>query len=274
MKTPFDGELAQQIAAAYGMVRASVSRQLEVCLCPMCMTEEARREIIATPMREMPAALIRDYSNSAHGVPRDLDDLAVFLPRYMELIAAQDEVDDVGVGAELLRFGDARRAGGFPAEALAQVYDRWARLVVLACGWAEAQGDEEAMLSPQYLFAMLPAGGVPAAVVTGALEALFALPDVGGTAMAQMLNGLGHAARRGRLDMFAMRYVPAKEREALAQWLGAWCLSPAVEELLSDPGFAPLLPLEFWRERAGIMRGLVTRRGGALSGDDLGPVER
>ena len=73
------------------------------------MTEEMRREIVATPPSKMPPALIREYANSAHGVPRCTDDHKAPLPRYVALMHAGEMVDYHGHGTELLRFGDVWR---------------------------------------------------------------------------------------------------------------------------------------------------------------------
>lgn len=45
------------------------------------MTEEIGEAVIAIPTDALPIALIREYSNSAQGAPRLLDDLKLLLPR-------------------------------------------------------------------------------------------------------------------------------------------------------------------------------------------------
>ena len=92
--TPFAEPLNAAVEALYASFgEGHVSAQLEVCLCPVCMTEETRQQIIATPSRALTPALIAEYSNSAHGVPRDSDDLRLLLPRYLDLIAQDEMVD-------------------------------------------------------------------------------------------------------------------------------------------------------------------------------------
>ncbi len=54
-------ELMRAVEAAYDVFgRGHVSGQLEVCLCPVCMTEEARAAIIATRNDRLSVAQICD----------------------------------------------------------------------------------------------------------------------------------------------------------------------------------------------------------------------
>jgi hypothetical protein len=72
--------------------RYRIGNTLEVCHCPVCMTEEAERRLLATPLADIPATLLAEYTNSAHGYDdgRIADELRYLLPRYFELIAAGD----------------------------------------------------------------------------------------------------------------------------------------------------------------------------------------
>jgi hypothetical protein len=85
--------LTEAVESAYRVfARYRVSGALEVCHCTVCMTEEMERRLIATPLRHIPAMLLAEYTNSAHGYDdgRIADELRYLLPRYFELIAADD----------------------------------------------------------------------------------------------------------------------------------------------------------------------------------------
>ena len=43
-----------------------VRHSLSVCHCNCCMTEENERELLKTPLRDIPASLLAEYTNSAH----------------------------------------------------------------------------------------------------------------------------------------------------------------------------------------------------------------
>ncbi len=99
--------------------------KLIACHCDVCMTEATALELARTPLREMPAALLAEYTNSAH----DWDDntarqLRYFLPRYFELIAANDPPDNLGLAVCLRRLGYAEWRTAWPAEESA-VIDRF-----------------------------------------------------------------------------------------------------------------------------------------------------
>ena len=202
-------ELRQAVAGvwdAFGERR--VSAVLEVCLCPVCMSEETRARIVATPPRALTASLVREYSNSAHGVPADTDDLKALLPRYLELLASGEEVDYTAVGCELLRFGDAWRQDGtlFSAPERAAL-DAWMR--------AFAARTQE----PAYTLDMLMAGPWGAAEVTAALDALFDAPGTGAASLARFANGLVEGAMPLG-GLYAIGHAGLAEREAVARWLG------------------------------------------------------
>ena len=97
-------EEAYRIFAPY-----TIGSALVVCRCPCCMTVETERELTRTPLRKIPSGLLAEYTNSAHG----WDDGQIareqryFLPRYLELIAAGDPPDHMGLDICLRRLGEA-----------------------------------------------------------------------------------------------------------------------------------------------------------------------
>ncbi len=101
--------LAAAVEAAYRtFARYRVGNRLRVCHCPVCMTEETERQLVATPLRRIPADLLAEFTNSAHDTEADqpeADELRHFLPRYFELIAAGDPPDGLGLEICLRRLG-------------------------------------------------------------------------------------------------------------------------------------------------------------------------
>ena len=253
VETPYYAALRDSVEAAYAAAPERVSAGLEVCDCPVCITEEVRQEMIATPCRELKGWLIAEYSNSAHGVPSKLDDLAALLPRYLDLMAEGAETDSLGIGVELTRFGGAVAVseGAFPPLKLRAAYHAWAELMVLHGGWLRAmsgprEGVGEDRLSPFYLFQAIAAGGVPTEVVTGAADSLFADPEVGRVAKMQFFAAVGHAWNGRRFDLYAVKYIMEDRRAAVADWLQRGLSSWELEEMLADPG---VTGPPFWAER-------------------------
>ncbi|MBR1280988.1 hypothetical protein JQ597_02930 [Bradyrhizobium sp. AUGA SZCCT0177] len=110
-------ELTVAIEEAYRVFGAyRLGRDLVVCHCRCCMTEETERQLVNTPLRSIPADLLAEYTNSAH----DYDDgqvareLRYFLPRYFELIAARDYPDHIGLDICLRRLGQADHRNKWP----------------------------------------------------------------------------------------------------------------------------------------------------------------
>jgi hypothetical protein len=81
-----------------------------VCHCPSCMTEETEAELVRTPLRAIPSGLLAEYTNSAHGWDDDmiLADMLYLLPRYLDLIAADDIPSQLGLAQCLNRLGSAK----------------------------------------------------------------------------------------------------------------------------------------------------------------------
>ena len=76
-----------------------IRHSLTVCHCNSCMSVEHERELLKTPLRDIPAALLAEYTGSAHSwddgpVAREM---RYFLPRYFELIAQNDPPDNCGI---------------------------------------------------------------------------------------------------------------------------------------------------------------------------------
>jgi hypothetical protein len=78
------------IAEAWEILSAYQFEQpLELCRCDFCVTPEAERLLLVTPVADMSAALLQDYTESAH-VSSPLADrqFRALLPRYFQLCGA------------------------------------------------------------------------------------------------------------------------------------------------------------------------------------------
>ncbi len=72
---------------------------LNVCHCNVCLDEEEARELLRSPLRSIPSRLLGAYTDSVsagYDASRQ-DELRHFLPRYFELIAANDPPDPMGL---------------------------------------------------------------------------------------------------------------------------------------------------------------------------------
>jgi hypothetical protein len=60
-------ELQAIIAEAYeAFARYRLEGPLTVCHCDCCMTEDTERALLTTPLKEIPAELLAECTNSAH----------------------------------------------------------------------------------------------------------------------------------------------------------------------------------------------------------------
>jgi hypothetical protein len=233
--TPFSAELRAAIGALYALAPTHVPKTLLVCRCAVCMSEATLAQIIATPVRDLPPELMQEYSNSAHGDPSNPDDLNALLPRYLDLIAQDIEVDRNSVGADLKRFGDARgRLPGFPAPGMEAEMDRIGRFLILHFGALQALGDE-AVETPWSLLQLLLIGGWPPALLTDAVDELFAHPQIGRAALIGFLADMGGSLQDGQLIRWALARYRPDLKEGLAAWIGRLLDAEATSDILTDP---------------------------------------
>lgn len=104
-------ELQTVIKDAYAVFAAyRLGVRLVVCNCPLCMSKASELRLASTPLRRIPAALLAEYTSSAHTWDdgQVADQLRYFLPRYLELIAGNDPPDPIGQSICLRRLGEAR----------------------------------------------------------------------------------------------------------------------------------------------------------------------
>lgn len=106
---------------------------LTACHCNVCMSVVHARALIKTPLRDIPASLLAEYTNSAHTwdegpVAREM---RYFLPRYFELIATNDPPDNMGLDICLRRLGYADWRKKWPHDEV-EILERFFDALLLA----------------------------------------------------------------------------------------------------------------------------------------------
>jgi hypothetical protein len=232
---------------------------LEVCRCPVCVNDAMLQTLLTTPVREMSSATLSCYTHSAHGVPSDPRELFYFLPRYLELIAADDEPDRVNVGAVLARLGDLRRERpGDLSARQAQVLDRWMRAYVAHVAQADAAAVTDpgaGLIATLWLeLAMLLAAGFPGEDIWRAYLAAFDDPVTGRLALAGFIRQADQALDGLYRDpLYAARYAALSARLAVMTALTGPDLRARLQALLTGPeddlDDATLVALRHWPDR-------------------------
>ena len=195
------------------------------------MDEATRAEMIATPAAEMPPGLIREYSNSAHGVPPKHDDLRVLLPRYMELIAGGEAVDTLEIGVELSRFGQAIAAApGFLSDAQAGAYSDWGCCLLAA--WPVRRHLLSHQAALLYPLEMLIVGGVAPGALFARMEELL---DDRARLAAFAEAVLWDLDPDGTLDLYALKQAGGVGAVAFLEWMTLDGMRNRLEELATDP---------------------------------------
>ena len=98
-------------------------KTLNVCHCDVCIDAESERALLATPLRQISSKLLSRYTDAVSAGTDDVrfDELRYFLPRYLELIAANDPPDDMGYNICLRRLQEAIWRTAWPAEQVAVI---------------------------------------------------------------------------------------------------------------------------------------------------------
>jgi hypothetical protein len=233
--SPYHAPLMAIVDQIYARSPARVPKTLEVCQCPVCMTPETRAQIIATPVRDLTAAHLSEYRNSAHGVPKNPDDLRAMLPRYLDLIAQDAWGDNLGIAAELTRFGDGRvtHAPLFDPTTDA-LLNQWAHLMILHTGWSEIAA-KDTDFSLFGLTEVLLVGGWPPHIITAALDDLFGSDD-GTDALHLFLYRIGDTlSSTGNFQTWSLHNYRPEAIPALADWMNDLLLRPDVQSHLLSP---------------------------------------
>ena len=113
-------ELQATVEEAYRLFAPyTIGSTLIVCNCNVCMSKEHERELVRTPLREIPSKLLAEYTNSAHSWDDDqvAREMRYFLPRYLELIALGDPPDNMDLDICLRRLAYAQWRSKWPQAA-------------------------------------------------------------------------------------------------------------------------------------------------------------
>lgn len=87
------------------------------CNCNVCMSDEHAKQLSTLPLKEIPAWLLAEYTNSAHGFDEYVEDqLKYFLPRYFELIAACEPPSDMGLSVIFSKLDEGKWRNHWPQE--------------------------------------------------------------------------------------------------------------------------------------------------------------
>ncbi|MEO0356947.1 MAG: hypothetical protein AAF386_01395 [Pseudomonadota bacterium] len=211
------------------------------------MTEATRQKIIATPIRHLSVELIKEYSNSAHDVSGDQDDIKAMLPRYLDLVSKDEEVDYNGMGTELVRFGNViRTKPNWLTDAEQLAYCDWAQITLKAFVW-EVAHDRDPMVYPLELAERFVCGGIQVARVLVWLDELLTDPQIGQGFLIHLCDHLtGRAKWKSdgpiKRNFYGLEYTDAA---TIAAWY-TWLNSDAWAARLVDLDFGALSPDQAW----------------------------
>ena len=227
--------------------------RLTVCNCNVCMAVETEQELVRAPLREVPSALLAEYTSSAHGY--DDGDIATelryFLPRYFELIAANDPPDHIGLAQCLRRLGEASYRTKWPARE-AEVIDRFFDAFLVA---STVQVDvEEWPAGWRPVFDITDA--VAMALTAGAdverlIRALESAPDPGAAVHFASLRS--RVRQVGSVPLFGSVYLEEDRYKEIAERLGSWLIGAPIRArieaaffMVEDPHLQGFLSNAAW----------------------------
>jgi hypothetical protein len=132
MDTPVDIDAV--IDNAYRVFgRYELGGRIIVCRCPSCVAPQIERALIRTPLHELTADTLAEYTNSAHEWDGKFeDDLKYFLPRYFELLALGEVPSTTGVETCLRRLSHADYRAKWPDAEVKAIDDAFVALLRLA----------------------------------------------------------------------------------------------------------------------------------------------
>lgn len=234
---PLTPELAGVVEEAYAMFAPyTIGSALYVCNCNVCMTRETERLLTATPLREISARLLGEYTNSAHDwndgqVAREM---RYFLPRYMHLIARNDPPDNIGMEICLRRLEPAQWRTTWPAaegDLIERFFDALVRGAMERLDVIPWEREADPKVDMEDLMTMIVRAG-------GDLTRALAVWDAGpllGVAihMAKMRQSLDYKHGRDILRNAHLEDLP----DAAAE-IAAFLLRPSVQERIEAAFFA------------------------------------
>lgn len=236
---PFAVAMSVAVEQAYNVfAKYKASEKLEVCGCNVCMAEDMRREIINVPVRHLRVEAIWEYTNSAHGVPTNTDDLKALLPRYLDIIAQDELVDYNGVGTEMSRFGNAlKKTPDLFIATEWQAIEDWYQAALLYFAWEDLH--DGAIWTPMSLFLVMLLGGLPVHKAINGMNVVFDDPIVGDGYFAVFCKTLlsSGALRKDGLYHFNMYELQFTELDILDVFF-AWLNGPVLKNRLSALDFS------------------------------------
>jgi hypothetical protein len=108
--TPELQEVVDRSYRVFGRYR--LNGNVVVCTCPVCVSDNDARLLAVTPLHDVAAPLLGEYTQSAHGLVED--EMRYFLPRYFELLASGEDPSPIGIEVCLARLGEADYRGRWP----------------------------------------------------------------------------------------------------------------------------------------------------------------
>lgn len=142
--------LAAAVEAAYAAFSfATIPSRLHVCRCNVCFGDDVAAEaaLVRTPLRQITAEQLSEYTNSAHGWH---DEMLYFLPRYFDLLAQRQSPAYLDADYALSRLSNIDWHADWPLAQSAVVDGFFLALVSdrLANGWFHKwDNDPEAAMS-------------------------------------------------------------------------------------------------------------------------------
>jgi hypothetical protein len=261
-----DAAVQQAVDNAYRVfARYGLSGGLDVCRCNVCVAPNQERLLTATPLHDIPALTLAEYTNSAHvWNERVADQLRYFLPRYFELIAQDDIPTNLSIETCLARLSFANWRQMWPQTEVAAIERYFAALFRSLLVSPNAEMEEYPGL-PSYhsdpaedLLCMVARAG-------GDLAPLLAIWDETRCESAdlRLANTIGGAEwLRDRLRNSSWHAARRPEVVAAMDQVIAWLRRPFVRERLeaaclaaSDPDKAALLSMA-----EGVVAGTTGRR--------------
>ena len=228
-------ELATLVEDAYReFAHYRLSGTISVCRCPVCVDESSERALCTVPPRAMSSRLLAEYTHSAHGFDdRAADELRYFLPRYFELIAADDPPSNLGIETCLGRLHQAEWRATWPAAEVALIEAFFAAMLrtrlavppqIDPTGFPVFEADRA-----EDVLCM-------AAHASGDIAALLSIwdADPGRAATLHIANIVGKADWRRQQLENTFWHGMRPEIEAAMRDVLAWVLRPETRERLED----------------------------------------
>lgn len=205
-----------------------IAGRLTVCHCDVCMSFETERALTRTPLREVSSSLLAEYTNSAHGYDEDAiaTELRHFLPRYFELIAADDPPDYMGLDQCLRRLGEASYRTRWPTREAAIIDDFFDAFLALSTEKLEVEEWPSGWLPAFNILDAITMALTAGADVERLIRAIDNASDPGAAVHIAALRRRIRQTLNG--PVLKSAYLEDAPHDAAAARFGAWLMSPRV----------------------------------------------